>query len=156
MCKYCYVCGKSGNLELHHIIFRSKAPFLTNSILNHVYLCSEHHRGTFSPHGKNGHELDVKLKLEFQNKLEMLFDKEYLTEDEIKSVLEIGPTALKNLLKPLRRKPEGYYFLDVMERLEKKILYGQLTFKEQKNLIKLSEWSNQNFYRIFRSEENGL
>ena len=45
-------------------------------------------------------------------------------------------------------------FLDVMERLEMKVLYGQLTFKEQKNLIKLSEWSNQNFYRIFRSEEN--
>ena len=44
----------------------------------------------------------------------MLFDKEYLTEDEVNSVLEIGPTALKNLLKPLRRKPEGYYFLDVI------------------------------------------
>jgi hypothetical protein len=36
-----------------------------------------------------------------------------------------------------------------MEQLEKKILYGQLTYKEQKNLIKLSEWSNQNFERIF-------
>ena len=47
-------------------------------------------------------------------------------------------------------------FLDVMQKLEVKVLYGQLTFKEQKNLIKLSEWSNQNFYRIFRSEENGL
>ena len=45
-------------------------------------------------------------------------------------------------------------FLDVMQKLEIKVLYGQLTFKEQKNLIKLSEWSNQNFYRIFRSEEN--
>ena len=30
-----------------------------------------------------------------------------------------------------------------------KVLYGQLTYKEQKNLIKLSEWSNQNFERIF-------
>lgn len=40
-------------------------------------------------------------------------------------------------------------FLDVMQKLEVKVLYGQLTFKEQKNLIKLSEWSNQNFERIF-------
>ena len=40
-------------------------------------------------------------------------------------------------------------FLDVMQKLEIKVLYGQLTFKEQKNLIKLSEWSNQNFERIF-------
>ena len=30
-----------------------------------------------------------------------------------------------------------------------KVLYGQLTFKEQKNLVKLSEWSNQNFERMF-------
>ena len=101
MCKYCYVCGKTCNLELHHIIFRSKAPFLTNSILNHVYLCSEHHRGTFSPHGKNGHELDVKLKLEFQNKLEMLFDKEYLTEDDIQQTLGISDRAMKSLSKTL-------------------------------------------------------
>jgi hypothetical protein len=36
-----------------------------------------------------------------------------------------------------------------MEQLEKKILYGHLTFKEQKNLDKLNEWSNQNFERIF-------
>ena len=34
-----------------------------------------------------------------------------------------------------------------------KVLYGQLTFKEQKNLIKLSEWSNQNFERIFGVKE---
>ena len=40
-------------------------------------------------------------------------------------------------------------FLDVMERLEMKVLYGQLTFKEQKNLIKLDEWSNQDFERKF-------
>ena len=44
----------------------------------------------------------------------MLFDKEYLTEEEINSVLEIGPTALKKLLKTLKRKAEGYYYLDVI------------------------------------------
>ena len=36
-----------------------------------------------------------------------------------------------------------------MQKLEVKVLYGQLTYKEQKNLIKLSEWSNHDFERIF-------
>ena len=44
-------------------------------------------------------------------------------------------------------------FLDVMEQLEIKVLYGQLTFKEQKNLIKLDEWSDQDFERIFGAKE---
>ena len=113
MCKHCYVCGNP-NVELHHICFRSQSKQLTNCVLNHVYLCPEHHRGNFGPHGKYGHELDLKLKLELQNKLETLFDKEYLTEDEINSVLQIGPTALKKLLKTLKRKPEGYFYLDVL------------------------------------------
>ena len=125
MCKYCYVCGKSHNLELHHIIFRSKAPFLTNSILNHVYLCSEHHRGTFSPHGKNGHELDVKLKLEFQNKLEMLFDKELLTAEEVNSVLELSERCLTGLLKPLKKEKGIYYHrLDIIKACCGGKLYG--------------------------------
>ena len=47
-------------------------------------------------------------------------------------------------------------FWDVAGKLATKALYDNLTFKEQKNLDKLNEWSNQNFYRIFRSEENGL
>ena len=40
-------------------------------------------------------------------------------------------------------------FWDVAGKLATKALYDNLTFKEQKNLIKLSEWSNQNFERIF-------
>ena len=106
--KRCYVCGNP-NVELHHICFRSKVPSLTNCVLNHVYLCPEHHRGTCSPHGKYGHELDIKLKLEFQNKLEILFDKEYLTEEEIKQTLGISDRALKRLLKTLKKEKNGTY-----------------------------------------------
>ena len=106
--KRCYVCGNP-NVELHHICFRSKVPSLTNCVLNHVYLCPEHHRGTYSPHGKYGHELDIKLKLEFQNKLEILFDKEYLTEEEIKQTLGISDRALKRLLKTLKKEKDGTY-----------------------------------------------
>ena len=40
-------------------------------------------------------------------------------------------------------------FWDVAGKLATKALYDNLTFKEQKNLIKLSEWSNQDFERKF-------
>ena len=40
-------------------------------------------------------------------------------------------------------------FWDVAGKLATKPLYDNLTFKEQKNLIKLSEWGNQDFERRF-------
>ena len=40
-------------------------------------------------------------------------------------------------------------FGEVIGKLVTKALYGNLTFKEQKNLIKLDEWSNQDFERKF-------
>ena len=39
--------------------------------------------------------------MQFQNKLEMLLDKEYLTKEEINEVLKISQTALRGLLKTL-------------------------------------------------------
>ena len=40
-----------------------------------------------------------------------------------------------------------------MGKLAVKGLYGNLTFKEEKNLIKLDEWSNQDFKRKFGAKE---
>ena len=40
-------------------------------------------------------------------------------------------------------------FGDVIGKLVTKSLYSNLTFKEQKNLEKLTEWSNRDFERIF-------
>ena len=40
-------------------------------------------------------------------------------------------------------------FWDVMDKLAIKSLHVNLTFKEEKNLIKLDEWSNQDFERKF-------
>ena len=51
--------------------------------------------------GKESKELNRKLRLQFQNKLEILLDKEYLTEKEINDVLKISQTALRGLLKTL-------------------------------------------------------
>lgn len=59
---FCEVCGRSGPLELHHII-RRKVP---EDEYNIIYLCPDCHRGTNGIHGKNGHKLDLKLKLYLQ------------------------------------------------------------------------------------------
>ena len=124
MCKYCYVCGKSGNLEAHHICKRSQVPALTHCTLNIVYLCPIHHRSEKGIHGRDGHELDLKLKLEFQNKLELLFDKEYFTEEEIRETLGISDRAAKRLLKTLKRKNNMFERSDIIRSCMGGRLYG--------------------------------
>lgn len=59
--KQCYVCNTTNNLHLHHIIFGKNRKKADEDGLT-VYLCREHHEGTFGVHGKNGHKLDTILK----------------------------------------------------------------------------------------------
>lgn len=111
MCKeihWCEVCGTSYNVELHHIMFRSEVKPLERCRLNFAYLCSEHHRGTYGPHGSRGAYLNRKLKIRFQNELERSWLKEYLTKEEINDVLRISEIALSRLLKPIKVTKLGY------------------------------------------------
>jgi len=112
--KFCKVCGTSYNVETHHILFRSENKNLEKCKLNFAYLCQEHHRGTYGVHGSKGSKLNKKLKLEFQNKLEMLLDKQYLTREEIKQVLQISDKALNRLLKTLSLQKGLYVRGDVI------------------------------------------
>lgn len=59
--KQCYVCGAKHNLHLHHIIFGKNRKKADQDGLT-VWLCYDHHEGTFGVHGKNGHDLDKRLK----------------------------------------------------------------------------------------------
>ena len=59
--KQCFVCGKTYNLHLHHIFFGKNRKNSDKDGLT-VYLCYEDHEGTNGVHGKNGHNLDIKLK----------------------------------------------------------------------------------------------
>lgn len=59
--KECYVCKTTNNLHLHHIMFGKNRKKADKDGLT-IYLCYEHHEGTNGVHGKNGHELDIKLK----------------------------------------------------------------------------------------------
>lgn len=110
---FCEVCG-SPYVELHHIVYKSENKNLENCKLNFVYLCPEHHRGTFGPHGSKGARLNRKLKLEFQNKLEDLWDKQYLTREEINKVLRIDDKALNRLLKRFYSQDDKYIKEDVI------------------------------------------
>ena len=110
---WCLVCGQRAT-ELHHIVYRSQMKPLENCKLNHIYLCQEHHRGTQGVHGSKGHKLDRLLKLQFQNNLEILFDKEFLTREEIKEVLQIADKPLNRLLKPLVLQKGKYVREDVI------------------------------------------
>ncbi len=59
--KECFKCQSKSNLHLHHILFGKNRAKADKDGLT-VYLCYEHHEGTNGVHGKNGHELDLKLK----------------------------------------------------------------------------------------------
>ena len=104
----CWVCGKYG-VEYHHAIRRGSVKALIHCKLNLYPLCPLHHRS--SPQGIHGgnKELDLKLKLDFQNKLEMLFDKELLTAEEVNEVLKLSERCLTGLLKPLKKEKGIYY-----------------------------------------------
>ena len=95
----CELCKLRPASEIHHIIYRSHCKALIKSDINLIPLCQICH--TKVHRGKESKELNHKLRLQFQNKLEILFDKEYLTEEEINDVLKISQTALKGLLKTL-------------------------------------------------------
>lgn len=113
MTRYCKVCGNPYT-ELHHIVFRSEVKALECCKLNLVALCIDHHKGTYGPHGSKGAALNRKLKLEFQNKLEELWDKQYLTREEINEVLQISDKALNRLLKRLSLQKDKYIKEDVI------------------------------------------
>ena len=85
---------------------------LIKSDINLISLCQICHAKVHR--GKESKELNHKLRLQFQNKLEILLDKEYLTEKEINDVLKISQTALRGLLKTLVVYKEGYKREDVI------------------------------------------
>ena len=74
----CENCGGFGS-EIHHVVRRSVEPTEDNLIL----LCTNCYRGTYGVHGMKGHELDVKLKKNLQDKL---FAKG-LSESEVRKLM---------------------------------------------------------------------
>lgn len=117
----CYVCGNC-NTENHHIIFRGQSKALIKCKLNLVELCEAHHRGHDGIHGKNGRALDLKLKLDLQDRLFSLFEKDYITKKDIENKLEISLSCVEKVVKGMVISKEGYE----KEAVIRKLLGGKL------------------------------
>jgi hypothetical protein len=125
--KYCKNCGSTKQLEKHHRVFRSQCKPLTHCKYNIVYLCQDCHRNKpYAIHNKYGHELDLKLKLEFQQWLEETFYQERYTLEEIRKKLDISQNAVRSLSK-LMNIDRGAYNRDDIIR----VAMGGHTYTEQ-------------------------
>jgi len=61
----CYICGRTGPLEIHHV-YKGKNRKNSEKYGLKVKLCSYCHRSENGVHGKNGHMKDITLKRQFQ------------------------------------------------------------------------------------------
>lgn len=66
--KRCYVCGLYNEVEEHHIFFGSANRKISEKYGFKVYLCGEHHRGMIGVHGKLGHSLNLRLKMDAEKR----------------------------------------------------------------------------------------
>lgn len=98
LCEECLKIGIYTRGEDHHIVFKSESKPMDKCYFNHAYLCNKHHRD----HKAGAHfnrELNIKLKLRVQAKLEELFTQETYSITEIKDKLKISYGACKSLCK---------------------------------------------------------
>ena len=104
----CEICNAPA--DIHHIVHRSEGGL--DIELNYKYLCPYHHRGKDGPH--HCKEVDLKYKLELQNKLFYILQKEYYSFKEIASELNIPKNTLKRITKNLKIYKEGYKKTDII------------------------------------------
>lgn len=88
--KKCFICSRTSNLHDHHIYFGVARRPISEKNGFKVWLCQEHHEGTYGVHGIKGHDVDIFLKQECQKKYEEthsrkdfinLIGRNYLMED---------------------------------------------------------------------------
>lgn len=68
--KESYLSKANYGLEEHHIYFGVGKRKISEKNGFKVWLTYEEHRGTFGVHGKEGHDLDLKLKRDCQKEYE--------------------------------------------------------------------------------------
>ena len=60
--KTCYICYTQLNLEIHHCFYGTANRKLSEKDGLKVWLCYEHHRGTYGVHGREGEKIDNFIK----------------------------------------------------------------------------------------------
>jgi hypothetical protein len=131
----CEVCGKEA--DKHHIVHRSQGGL--DFVLNYKYLCPNHHRGKNGPH-KNT-KIDISYKLEMQNTLNNLLEREYYTIENLSLILELNERILKKLVKSIRLYKEGYKKQDIIFLVMGKVHYTEDMLQEYEDfepVIKLA------------------
>lgn len=68
--KKCYICSAETGIHEHHIYFGTGKRKISEEHGFKVWLCQNHHQGTYGVHGTKGHELDLFLKQTCQKKYE--------------------------------------------------------------------------------------
>ena len=120
----CEVCGEIA--DIHHIVFRSQGGF--DIEINYKYLCPKHHRGKDGPH--RCLETDIKYKIELQDKLYNILEKEYYTARELGAILNIPSNTLKRITKNIKLYKEGYKKDDIILTLMGNKLYSEETLED--------------------------
>ena len=112
----CEECGQwkttnrnvhNNRIERHHIIEKSHATYMINVPINFIDLCSQCHRLNRNAVHKD-RAVDLKYKIELQEKLQELFDKDFYKLHQIKDKLEISKSEAEKLCRKLRVYKEGY------------------------------------------------
>lgn len=58
--KKCFICGTTIGLQLHHVLHGTGMRRIADKLHLTVWLCREHHVGTYSPHQCK--DVDLRLK----------------------------------------------------------------------------------------------
>ena len=107
----CEICGAPA--DVHHIVHRSEGGLDID--LNYKYLCPKHHRGKKGPH--HCKEVDIRYKIELQEKLFYILRKEYYSSKSLCSLLGIPKNTLKRMKKDLKLYKEGYKKTDIILKI---------------------------------------
>ncbi|MBL4935390.1 HNH endonuclease [Clostridium sp. YIM B02515] len=115
----CEVCSRQA--DIHHIVHKNEGGL--DFPLNYKYLCPEHHRGKQGPHRNS--KIDIEYKLEMQEKLRNILNKNFYTMEELIIILELNKTRAKKFFKDLKLFKEGYKKEDIIYRLMGRKIYDE-------------------------------
>lgn len=118
------MCGINGIVTEHHKVKRSQQSALIKCKTNLIDLCEKCHYSIH--HGKDGHDLDEIIKLQFQNYLEIVFNKDYFSREEVQAILDITSKSTDRLLKTVKQ----YKGLFAREDIIRACMGGKIILEE--------------------------
>lgn len=125
----CEICGREA--DIHHIVHKNEGGL--DFPLNYKCLCPEHHRGKEGPHRNS--KLDIEYKLEMQDRLNAILDKDFYTIDELIDILSLNKTKVKKFFKSLKLYKEGYRKSDIIYRLMGNQEYNEYMLEDYYNMM---------------------